>query len=212
MTYSDSEIENEIRSLDVSQPLSILRRLESVAWGTPFWRLIDRISERRQEKLLDATAVAEKKLLRRHRAIGIFVQQAIDFGRMLNKPMRQKARSLRATGVSPLLIRDAVIGRILTNTGSLNLDDRRRRVLLILGSLWHAIAIFSTSLLMILAITLPGAVPAKMTVVVILVALLVFSSSFFNAIAIRAGRAIRYYQTLCSENEHPPSPQLRAVN
>jgi hypothetical protein len=208
MSETAQEIETSIESLDLPEQLSILRRLESLAWGAPLWLFLARVFANRADTVLDSSETPDECAFNDELNRAALCRFAEKYGRVLNKKQVAWMKRIRATGVAHLTIRDAVIGRLMTRNGTTNLSPYRRWLLMTLGIAWHVIAILATILLTILAAMLPGPLEAKLLVVPAIVTFGVFALAFINALTLRP---IMAHKTIVQSEARSVQRSLRVL-
>ena len=206
-------VEEKIRSAETKKPLPTWRRIERIACGAPIWAGIIRILEEISEQLIDRTDKGSRRFHRRSRAYCHFLIQLEDYGRMLSGAARARVRRLGDAGASKMLVRDAVIGRLLDRkTGELNLRKKRSLQVLALGVSWHILATISTALLLVLVIAVPGALILKLLVAGALIAFFVYSFALINALTVRQYFAFPSFVVFAKAMERSIAPPLKAVS
>lgn len=212
MTSKPTLLEQGLRSVEVEGVSSPLRTLEAVSWGYPIWTLACKLLENTTEKRIDSIDRKNKKIRRRSRAIEFFVLQKVNFGRLLYKPARKRIRQLRGLGMPTVIIRDAVIGRLICReTGLLRLNVIRSRIVLLLGVLWHVLSTGITAILVLFVMLLPSAGLMKVVLVSLLLLLFAYSVGFFNVLAIRQHSAATYLRSLPDVEDLSFGRKLRSV-
>lgn len=205
-------IRRSLTTLVAKERVSITRRIEAFSWGYPIWALIAEAYYSLMTPLLDSDERSDTRQLIRYRARAIRARERADPGRPLTYAMKAQINRIRAEGTPNLIVRDAVIGRVLRKDGSIDLRAWRRYVLLGLGALWHLIAIAIGTLLLIIAVLLPGPVLSKAAVIAVLVAYCLFAFGFVNAITIRAALSISEFEKLRRAGYSSERPSLRVIS
>ena len=201
MSDAAQEIETSLESLDIPERLSVLRRLESLAWGAPVWRLLALVFANRADAVLDSSAIPNESAFNHELDRAALSRYAERYGRVLNKKQLAWTKRTRAAGASHLTIRDAVIGRLCTRKGTTRLAQWRRKALLILGAAWHAITALMIILLTVLVVTLAGPPHLKLVATLAILAFGAFSAAFINALTIRPALALGAIATVEAKSD-----------
>ena len=212
MTNSTDTYKESLSSLDTHERLSIARRIEALSWARPLWNLVAEIYYLLIERLLDCDERPTKRRRIHFRARAMRAKEKATFGRPLTYAMKAKIHRIRAVGTPCPLVRDAVIGRVLMPDGSIDLKSSRRNALILLGTLWHLIVTVSGTLLLLVAIFLPGPPLAKAVVAAAILAHSVLSIAFMNAITIRPALAFRNFVKLRQSKHTDHRPDLSVVS
>ena len=205
-------IRKSLSALAANERHSIARRIETLSWGHPIWVLVAEVYYALMNPLLDSDDRSDNRQLFRYRARAMRAREKADAGRPLTYAMKAQIHRIRAEGISNLLVRDAVIGRVLRQDGSIDLRAWRRRVLLGLGALWHLIAIAIGTLLLLIAVLLPGPLLTKAVAAAVIVAYSLFAMGFINAITIRAALAFPAFEKLRRTGRSSEGANLRVVS
>lgn len=208
MSDTAQEVETCIESLDIPEQLSVLRKLESWAWGAPMWRLLALVFANRADAVLDSSEFPDESAVNDELDRAALAWYAEKYGRVLNKQQLAWMKCTRAAGAPHLTIRDALIGRLCTRKGTTRLDDWRRKALLLLGAGWHATAMLVTFLLLLLSVLLPGPYEIKLIVVPTILVFGAFTIAFINALTFRAALA---FETVARYEAQTDYPSLRAL-
>ncbi len=206
------EIRRPLSGFAVNERHSIARRIETLSWGRSIWVLIAEAYYAQMDPLLDSDERADSRQLICYRARAMRSRERADTGRPLTYAMKARIHRIRAEGISNLLIRDAVIGRVLRQDGSIDLRSWRRYVLLGLGALWHLVAIAIGTLLLLIAVSLPGPLLTKTIAAAVIVAYALFAMGFINAITIRAALLFPTFEKLRRTGRPSEGTNLRVVS
>jgi hypothetical protein len=204
-------IRRSLSLLEANEQLSVVRRVETLSWGRPIWALIAEVHYALMDPLLESDEGSDRRQLIRYRARAMRWRERADVGRALTNAMKKRIRGIRSEGISSFVIRDAVIGRVLRQDGSIDVRARRRYVLLILGTLWHLVATAIAILLLLIAVMLPGPLLTKAVAAVVIVAFSLFSIGFVNAVTIRAALSFQTFEKLRRTGRASEQTDLRVV-
>ena len=205
-------IRRRLSALEANERHSIARQVETLSWGRPIWALVAEVYYALMAPLLDSDQRSDNRQLIRYRARAMRAREKADAGRPLTYAMKAQIHRIRGDGVSNLLVRDAVIGRVLRQDGSIDLRAWRRYVLLGLGALWHLIAIAIGTLLLLIAVLLPGPLLTKAVAAAVIVAYSLFAMGFVNAITIRAALSFPAFEELRRTGRSSEGTNLRVVS
>jgi hypothetical protein len=205
-------IRRPLSAVDMHERHSMARRVETLSWGRPIWALIAEVYNVLMDPLLDSDKRSDNRQLIRYRARAMRSRERANAGRPLTYAMKAQIHRIRAEGISNLLVRDAVIGRVLRQDGSIDLRPWRRYVLLGLGALWHLVAIAIGTLLLLIAVLLPGPLLTKIVAAAVIVAYSLFAMGFVNAITIRAALSFPAFEKQWRTGRPSEGTNLRVIS